>query len=102
MAGYDLIQTDAQLAHTIEGLRDARVKRLAIDVEGENNLHRYGIHVALIQLFDGARGYIVDPLSLQDTNTLKPLLPIDVFRHYRTLFEELVNEPEMPLAKVAS
>ena len=74
MAGYDLIQTDAQLAHTIEGLRDARVKRLAIDVEGENNLHRYGIHVALIQLFDGARGYIVDPLSLQDTNTLKPLL----------------------------
>jgi ribonuclease D len=74
VAGYDLIQTDAQLAHTIEGLRDARVKRLAIDVEGENNLHRYGIHVALIQLFDGARGYIVDPLSLQDTNTLKPLL----------------------------
>jgi ribonuclease D len=74
VAGYDLIQTDAQLAHTIEGLRDAHVKRLAIDVEGENNLHRYGIHVALIQLFDGARGYIVDPLSLQDTNTLKPLL----------------------------
>ena len=50
------------------------MKRLAIDVEGENNLHRYGIHVALIQLFDGARGYIVDPLALRDTGSLKLLL----------------------------
>ena len=74
MAAYDLIQTDAELAHMTARLRDAGVKRLAIDVEGENNLHRYGIHVALIQLFDGARGYIVDPLSLRDTNSLKPLL----------------------------
>lgn len=74
MAGYDLIQTDEALARMVARLRDARVRRLAIDVEGENNLHRYGIHVALIQLFDGARGYIVDPLSLQDPGHLKALL----------------------------
>jgi ribonuclease D len=72
--GYDLIQTDEGLARMVSRLADARVKRLAIDVEGENNLHRYGIHVALIQLFDGARGYIVDPLALQDPAHLKPLL----------------------------
>jgi ribonuclease D len=74
VAGYDLIQTDEGLSRVVSRLRDARVKRLAIDVEGENNLHRYGIHVALIQLFDGARGYIVDPLALRDTGSLKPLL----------------------------
>jgi ribonuclease D len=72
--GYELIQTDEGLALLISRLADERVKRLAIDVEGENNLHRYGIHVALIQLFDGARGYIVDPLALQDPAHLKPLL----------------------------
>ena len=65
MAGYDLIQTDDELARLVARLRDARVRRLAIDVEGENNLHRYGIHVALIQLFDGVRGFIVDPLALR-------------------------------------
>ncbi|MGA2639374.1 MAG: ribonuclease D [Spirochaetia bacterium] len=74
MAGYDLIRTDEALARMVSRLRDARVKRLAIDVEGENNLHRYGIHVALIQLFDGVHGYIVDPLSLHDPDLLKPLL----------------------------
>jgi ribonuclease D len=74
VAGYELIQTDDDLARLVSRLRDARVKRLAIDVEGENNLHRYGIHVALIQLFDGARGYIVDPLSLREPRGLKALL----------------------------
>jgi ribonuclease D len=74
VAGYELIQTDEGLARLVSRLRDARVNRLAIDVEGENNLHRYGIHVALIQLFDGTHGYIVDPLALQDPAHLKPLL----------------------------
>jgi ribonuclease D len=74
VAGYELIQTDEGLDRMVSRLRDARVNRLAIDVEGENNLHRYGIHVALIQLFDGTHGYIVDPLALQDPAHLKPLL----------------------------
>ncbi len=74
MADYELIQTDAELVRLVARLRDARVQRLAIDVEGENNLHRYGIHVALIQLFDGARGFIVDPLAIRTTDLLKPLL----------------------------
>jgi ribonuclease D len=74
VSGYELIQTNDQLDRLVAHLRRAQVKRLAIDVEGENNLHRYGIHVALIQLHDGARGFIVDPLALADSNGLKPLL----------------------------
>ncbi len=71
---YDLVQTDGDLARLVARLREARVRRLAIDVEGENNLHRYGIHVALIQLFDGTRGFIVDPLAIRDRSLLKSLL----------------------------
>jgi ribonuclease D len=74
LAGYELIQTDAELVRLVSRLREAGVRRLAIDVEGENNLHRYGIHVALIQLFDGERGFIVDPLAIRTTDLLKPLL----------------------------
>jgi len=74
LADYELIQTDSELMRLVSRLRDARVLRLAIDVEGENNLHSYGIHVALIQLFDGTRGFIVDPLAIRTTDLLKPLL----------------------------
>ncbi len=45
-----------------------------MDVEGENNLHSYGIHVALIQLFDGARGYVVDVPAIADRGLLKELM----------------------------
>jgi ribonuclease D len=72
--GYELITTEDGVARLAARLRQDHVARLAIDVEGENNLHRYGIHVALIQLFDGRRGYIVDPLALKDPRALKPLL----------------------------
>jgi ribonuclease D len=74
LADYELIQTDAELMRLVSRLRDGRVQRLAIDVEGENNLHSYGIHVALIQLYDGSRGFIVDPLAIRTTDLLKPLL----------------------------
>jgi ribonuclease D len=74
MIPYDYIQTDAGLSAMVSKLRAARRTRLAIDVEGENNLHRYGIHVALIQLYDGERGYVVDALSLGDKRLLEPLL----------------------------
>jgi ribonuclease D len=74
MTPYDYIDTDPGIAALIKRLRDTRVTRLAIDVEGENNLHRYGIHVGLIQLFDGARGAIIDPLAARDRSLLKALL----------------------------
>jgi ribonuclease D len=71
---YSLIQTDAELAALVAGLRAENVRRLAIDVEGENNLHRYGIHVALIQLFDGKSGAIVDVPAITDRALLGQLL----------------------------
>ncbi len=72
MASYDLIQTDSDLADLVALLR--RRDRLAVDLEGENNLHAYGIRVCLIQLFDGQRGYIVDPLAIRNKDLLKELL----------------------------
>ena len=71
MASYDLIQTDSELASLV-ALLNGRA-RLAVDLEGENNLHSYGIRVCLIQLFDGHRGYIVDPLAIRTKDLLKEL-----------------------------
>jgi len=71
---YTLVQNDPDLAALVARLRDEKITRVAIDVEGENNLHSYGIHVALIQLFDGKRGAIVDVLSLRDRALLRQLV----------------------------
>ena len=38
-------------------------ERIAVDFEGEFNLHIYGEHLCLIQVFDGEGYYIIDPRS---------------------------------------
>jgi ribonuclease D len=74
MASYKLVQTDSELRDLIQHLRATGCTRLAVDVEGENNLHSYGIHVALIQLYDGTRGFVVDALGIADRSLLKELM----------------------------
>lgn len=38
-------------------------ERLAVDFEGEFNLHIYGEHLCLVQIYDGERFFLVDPRS---------------------------------------
>jgi ribonuclease D len=71
---FVFIQDDAALAGLVARLRADGITRVGIDVEGENNLHSYGIHVALIQLFDGTIGTIVDVLAIRDRTLLRKLL----------------------------
>jgi ribonuclease D len=74
MIPYDFIQSEAELERLLAHLARTGCPRLAIDVEGENNLHSYGIHVALIQLSDGSRGWVVDALAIRNRKLLKALL----------------------------
>jgi ribonuclease D len=71
---YSLITRDEELASLYDRLTKNRCARLAIDVETEHNLHRYGIHVCLIQLFDGERAIVIDVLALKNPERLAPLL----------------------------
>jgi ribonuclease D len=71
---YTYIRHDEEIAPLIDKLSRDRCTRLAIDVEAEHNLHRYGIHVCLIQLFDGRQAYLVDVLALKRPSCLRPLL----------------------------
>jgi len=45
--------------------------RVAMDFEGESNLHHYGIHLCLAQIFDGERCYLIDPVSLGGIDELR-------------------------------
>lgn len=72
MASYDLVSTGSDLALLVRRLHGRH--RVALDIEGENNLHAYGIRVCLVQVFDGERGWLVDPLAIRDRAPLRALL----------------------------
>lgn len=58
---YTLIDNSADLEKHIAAWNV--LERIAVDFECEFNLHIYGEHLCLIQIFDGASYYIIDPRS---------------------------------------
>jgi ribonuclease D len=74
MAGFDLVRTPAELESLLAYIGRTAPKRIAVDIEGENNLHAYGIHVALIQLFDGTRAFVIDAPAIRSRELYRALL----------------------------
>jgi ribonuclease D len=74
----EYIDNDDALKELAERLIDEKVEELALDLEGEYNLHRYGMHLCLLQLFDGKRCYLVDPVAINDLSPFNLLLKSDI------------------------
>lgn len=64
MYTYTLIDSDERLTSLVEQWREDGIDTVAMDFEGEFNLHVYGEHLCLIQLNDGERFYLVDPFAV--------------------------------------
>ncbi|MCB9230356.1 MAG: HRDC domain-containing protein [Bacteroidia bacterium] len=61
---YTMVQTTAQLEAAVSYLEQFPV--IGMDLEGEFNLHRYGMHLCLLQLSEGKEVFLLDPLSIED------------------------------------
>ncbi len=70
---YKLIDTDKKLSAFRNYLHTNKITELAMDIEGEFNLHCYGEQLCLIQIFDGTEFTIIDPFKIS-TGELKKLL----------------------------
>jgi ribonuclease D len=86
MYNFKLIDTDNSLNELIHYLKENKLLSIAMDFEGEFNLHIYGEHLCLIQLFDTEDFYIIDPfkisnemlkLFLEDTDIEKIMFSCD-------------------------
>ncbi|WP_324676416.1 ribonuclease D [Hymenobacter sp. GOD-10R] len=71
--------TDIQYLTTSAGVQQAAdilgaSSRLAVDLEFDDMRHRYGRNLALIQIYDGQKVYLIDPIPL--TNPAHELEPI--------------------------
>ncbi len=62
MYNYTLVEGDSALQAFLKEGKSP----LALDFEGEFNLHIYGEHLCLIQIFDQKRYYLVDPFKVSD------------------------------------
>jgi len=68
---YINISNNDALQKLIKSLSDRHVKIIAMDFEGEFNLHVYGEKLCLIQVFDGELYYLVDPFPISDDLIVK-------------------------------
>ena len=69
---YKWIKDRSTLQAYVDGLKSEKRTSLALDLEGEFNLHVYGERLCLIQVYDGRDAIIIDPLTL-DPSALKLL-----------------------------
>lgn len=64
---YSLFSTPSDLHALVRMWTDLGVQSVAIDFEEESNLHCYGEHVCIIQIYDKVHYYIVDAIELAKT-----------------------------------
>jgi ribonuclease D len=64
MYSYTVIDSDQRLCDTVSKWKAQGTDLLAMDFEGEFNLHIYGEHLCLVQLFDGNSFYLIDPFKV--------------------------------------
>jgi ribonuclease D len=76
MTSIQYLTTAAQVADVAAQL--ATLPRIGIDLEFDDNRYRYGRHLALIQVFDGEKVYLIDPLPLEPEMAagLEPLFAV--------------------------
>jgi ribonuclease D len=64
MNHYTLIEDGGVVRSLIQHWKDENIESIAMDFEGEFNLHIYGEHLALIQIYDGHEFFLIDPVKL--------------------------------------
>lgn len=63
---YIDIDSNNQVNNLIKSWNERNIHLIAMDFEGEFNLHVYGERLCLIQVFDGSDYYLIDPFGLSD------------------------------------
>ena len=64
MYTYSTIDSDKKLSQLIQSWKQREISSIAMDFEGEFNLHIYGEHLCLIQIFDGQEYFLIDPFKV--------------------------------------
>ena len=83
---YEYIDSDKKLYDYIDRLKENEIEVIALDIEGESNLHHYGEQLCLLQVFDGKDAVLIDPFET-------PLEPIQRFIENRSILKIMYDAP---------
>ncbi len=72
-----IIENEDDLAGYLSALRKKDIKKIAIDLEGDQGQINYRYSISIIQCFDGCDPVIIDVLKTGNTSSLKELLSCD-------------------------
>jgi ribonuclease D len=64
MKEYLFIKNDNELNQFIRYLYQNNIDLLAMDFEAESNLHVYGEKLCLVQIYDGKKYFLIDPINI--------------------------------------
>jgi len=67
------LRNDQEIYSYLDELDKRGRKVIAVDIEAEFNLHCYGEHLCLIQIFDLENGIIIDPFRFRKSQSIKRL-----------------------------
>jgi ribonuclease D len=73
MKKYKLISSNEDIIEYRNHLEKNNIKIVAMDFEGEFNLHVYGEKLCLIQIFDGTSFFVIDPFLISKEELAKTL-----------------------------
>ena len=61
---YFWIDSEGALNDLLDDWEKRKISSIAVDFEGEFNLHIYGEHLCLVQIYDGKDFYLIDPFTV--------------------------------------
>ncbi|MFY9398734.1 MAG: HRDC domain-containing protein [Desulfomonilia bacterium] len=67
------LKNDQEIHRYLDSLDEQGRKVIAVDIEAEFNLHCYGEHLCLVQVFDQENEIIIDPLRVRHGQGIKKL-----------------------------
>ncbi|MDR3012078.1 MAG: hypothetical protein LBU70_02570 [Chitinispirillales bacterium] len=69
-----MITTEEQLQKYVDNLREKEIRKIALDLEGDQGMFHYNHSISIFQCFDGEEATIIDVLKMGNNSTLREFL----------------------------
>ena len=77
MTEIKIISTEEEIESYLADIRKRRIKKIALDLEGDQGIINYRYSISIFQCYDGITPVVIDALKTADSNALKDFLTSD-------------------------
>ena len=77
MTEIKIISTEEEIESYLENIRMRGIKKIALDLEGDQGIINYKYSISIFQCYDGITPVVIDALKTADTKALRDFLTAD-------------------------